>query len=274
MAAVRYQVSLAVGFVAVLSTATAWSMTPVRLNGPLVQHGDVSPTSLQISPDGNYVLYIADQEVDGADEVFVVPITGGTPVKLNGTLPNTAKVINANFTPDGQRITYHANQDSVPNIELYGTSIGGNPIKLNGTLTPIGNVGNTQFTADGRVIYVADQDTASVLEIFTAPVTGGESIKISGPMISGGDAQIVPADFENGIAIYVADQEVDQRMELYGAAIDGSAQWKLNGVLQSQGNVNSKGVRVTPGSTRVVYLADELQDEVYELFSVPAAGTV
>lgn len=91
-------------------------------------------------------------------------------------------------------------------------------------------------------------------------------------MISSGDAQIVPSDFENGIVVYVADQEVDQRMELYGAAIDGSSHWNLNGTLQSLGNVNSKGVRVTPGSAHVVYLTDKLQDEVFELFSVPATG--
>lgn len=272
MAALRYHVCLAFGFAAFHATSPAWSTTPVQLNGILVQNGDVSATSLQISPDGNFVLYIADQDIDGADEVFVVPITGGTAVKMNGALPSTAKVTNADFSPDGQRIVYHANQDNVPNIELYGTSISGSPIKLNGTLTPIGNVGTTQFTADGRIIYVADQDTATVLEVFAVPIVGGDSIKLNGPMISSGDAQLVPADFESGIVVYVADQEVDQRMELYGAAIDGSAQWKLSGVLQSQGNVNSKGVRVTPGSTRVIYLADELQDEVHELFSVPAAG--
>ena len=82
----------------------------------------------------------------------------------------------------------------------------------------------------------------------------------------------MPSDFENGVVIYVADQEVDQRMELYGAAIDGSSHWNLSGTLQSLGNVNSKGVRVTPGGAHVVYLADKLQDEVFELFSVPATG--
>ena len=173
MAAKRYHVCLAFGFAALQATSAAWSMTPVTAQRRrLIQNGDVSPTSLQLSPDGNFVLYLADQDVAGADEVFVVPITGGAAVKMNGTLRSTAKVTNANFSPDGQRIVYHANQDNVQNIELYSTSVGGIPIKLNGALPQFGNVGTTQFTIDGKVVYVADQDAETVLEVFTVPIAG------------------------------------------------------------------------------------------------------
>ena len=41
----------------------------MKLNGPLVTGGNVS--SQQISPDGSLVLYLADQNADNVNEIFV-----------------------------------------------------------------------------------------------------------------------------------------------------------------------------------------------------------
>ena len=46
-------------------------MEPVRsrLNGPMVGNGDVA--SFEVSPDGARVAYLADEDVDGVNEIFV-----------------------------------------------------------------------------------------------------------------------------------------------------------------------------------------------------------
>ena len=56
-----------------------------KISGSLPMDGDVSP-GFRISPNGNSVLYIADQAADGVDELFRVPVDGGTPVKVSGDL--------------------------------------------------------------------------------------------------------------------------------------------------------------------------------------------
>ena len=56
------------------------------------------------SPDGLYVIYVADAEVAGRNELYSVPVTGGPPVKLNAGLVNGGDVTNFAVTPDSQYV--------------------------------------------------------------------------------------------------------------------------------------------------------------------------
>ncbi|MFW6256020.1 MAG: TolB family protein [Candidatus Sumerlaeota bacterium] len=81
-------------------------------------NGDVN--SHRVSPDGKYVVYLADQNTNGRDELFVVDLDGdSTPVRVNPALDADENVLNYAFSPDGQYIVYHADQD-IDNVwELY-----------------------------------------------------------------------------------------------------------------------------------------------------------
>jgi len=62
--------------------------TPTKLNGALAAGGDVnSDLDFVVSPDSTRVIYRADQDTNDVFELYSVPIDGGTPTKLNGTLP-------------------------------------------------------------------------------------------------------------------------------------------------------------------------------------------
>src|SRR5439155_9878102 len=115
--------------------------------------------SLNFSPDSQTVVYTAKQNVDEVYELFSVPITGGTPVRLNAPLVPGGDVVDsppgysvpANtfmITPDGTRVVYRADQDTNDVIELYSVPIGGGtPVKLNGPLADRGPcVGADQYT--------------------------------------------------------------------------------------------------------------------------------
>ena len=56
----------------------------IRLNEALTSFRDVS--DFEITPDGQHVVYLSDQEVDERHELYVVPIAGGEIRKLNGEL--------------------------------------------------------------------------------------------------------------------------------------------------------------------------------------------
>jgi len=94
-------------------------------------------------------------------------------------------------------------------------------------------------------------------------------------LAAGGD---VNSDFlispDSSRVVYWADQQVDDIYELYSVPLAGphSAGVKLNGALVAGGNIFCEGYQISPDSSRVVYLADQQTDEVFELYSVPLAG--
>ena len=93
---------------------------PFRISANQVLFGDVN--NFQISADGSRVVYAADQNTDGVNEIFSVPITGGSPVRLNGNLVTTMLVapmglgwccadqntdnVFKSAQPDGSRVVY------------------------------------------------------------------------------------------------------------------------------------------------------------------------
>ncbi len=248
---------------------------PTKLNVSLVLNGDVASTSLQFSPDGLAVLYLADQEVDGVFEAFMVSSSGGVPRKVNDALIAGGDVVGAQFSPDGESLVYRANQELTSSVELYSAPRDGSslPVKLNGPLPMQGQVGTLQFLADSsRVIYSADQAAASVFELFSVPLAGGIAVRLNGGLVNGGDAFLVGAERTGELVIYVADQDVDQVMELYAATADGEMWWKLNQPLTAGGDVDLKGVRTAADSSRVIYLADANVDQAFELFSVASTS--
>jgi Tol biopolymer transport system component len=131
---------------------------------------------------------------------------------------------------------------------------------------------HVQITPDGsRVLYVADQDTDDVLELYSAPIGGGASpIKLNGALVSGGDVAANALFIAYRIApdstrvVYVADQEADGLEELFLVPLDGSlVPRKLNWPLVGTGVLS---LEITSDSRRVVYQATE-RPQVTELFA-------
>jgi Tol biopolymer transport system component len=217
--------------------------TPTKLNGPLTAGGDVGSRDADpflISPDSATVVYYADQEVDETNELFSVPIDGGTPVKLNSALPSGGSVETRiihpfRITADGSRVVYTARGETAFAIDLYSVPIGGGtPVKINGPLVPGGNVGTPTNLKDpfvttpdgGTVVYHADQETNDMSELFWVPVAGGAATKINDPLPAGGDVDDSSGSLkvwvtpDSSVVVYVADQETSTIPEVFGRALD------------------------------------------------------
>ncbi|MEZ5404668.1 MAG: hypothetical protein R3F23_00435 [Verrucomicrobiia bacterium] len=143
----------------------------VKLNGPIVP----SPLFLPcvISLDSSRVIFNTDQTADDVFELYSIPIAGGPTTKLNGPLVSSGDVLTGfEISPDGQRVIYRADQDTNNVIELYSVPIlGGNTTKLNGPLVAGGLVYPISpipyvHPAGGPIIYVAEQDTDNVRELY------------------------------------------------------------------------------------------------------------
>jgi Tol biopolymer transport system component len=266
-----------------LITAMLWAPLPlqaatnIKLSGAMPAFGDVS--SFQISRDGRYAVYLADQDTDEVPELYSVLLGGGPPVRLNPILPPGRAVASFQISPDSRRVVYRADQDSVNVVELYSVPIGGlaASIKLNGTLGINDDVIDFQISPDSsRVVFLADHDTIffNVVELYSVPIEGPVTAvkKLNKTLVANGNVAGFRISPDSNWVVYGADQDKDGATELYSVPIGGpdSDGLKLNKGLVLNGSV--KEGLISPDSSRVVFLADQDTVGVQELYSVPIRG--
>jgi len=150
--------------------APAGPASPVKLNPSLVADGDVRP-GFVLAPDGSRVIYRADRAADERIELFSSRVDGGATLTLNDALPPGGEVLERlRLSPDGKQVFYAADQRSDDVFELFAAPIErakGSRL-LSGPLTPGGDVGVFEPLLDGNIVYLADQDTDGVVELYLA----------------------------------------------------------------------------------------------------------
>lgn len=253
----------------------------LKLNEPLARPigGDVE--GFVVSPDGTRVAYVADQDSDDVFEIFSVAADGsGSPVKLNVPLTGALDVyaFDLAFSPDGARILFTVLEYFVEARLWSAPSDGSLPAKELGEA-----YGHVIAPAGARVVALGDFQTEGEFGLFSLPIDGsGPPLRLNAPLPPGGSVRVFDElcviTRDGATVLYVAEQDVDGRDELYAAPIDGSAPpTKLNGALVAGGDVGLPGPMGMPmgigAGDRVVYVADQEQDERYELFSVPLDGS-
>jgi hypothetical protein len=185
----------------------------------------------KISPNSAYVVFVADREQTGLNELYSVPITGTAPLKLNPPLATGGDVRSFQITPDSQYVIYIADQEVDNREELYRVPIGGGTaVKLSGALAAGGNVVNFRIDPNNqRVVYRADQQTNEVFELYSVPIAGGAFVKLNGSLVAGGDVRdFFQIDPLSNRVVYIADQATDGLNELYSVPIAGGSATKLN----------------------------------------------
>jgi Tol biopolymer transport system component len=78
-------------------------------------------SNLRFSPDSQSLIYI--EETEDSARIFRLPVTGGTPVEINGPSAGgfLVDVDEANYTPDGNFVIYVGEQTVEGNDHLYST---------------------------------------------------------------------------------------------------------------------------------------------------------
>jgi len=127
--------------------------------------------------------------------------------------------------------------------------------------------------SSGNVVYLADQNTVGVFELFLT----SSGVKLNPPLVSGGNVISFALTPDKNSVVYIADQTTDEVFELYQVNIaTPGVSVKLNGTLIPQGDVTN--FAITLDGTSVVYLADQRLDQVFEvfrvLFATPQASTL
>jgi len=158
-----------------------------KLNGRLVGGGDVATSDsrhsfLQFTPDGTEVVYAADERRDGTIELFVAPLDASrSSRRVSGLIEDGGDVAPGfQLARDGPRVVYAASRRAGGALELFEALLSGGPARrLDGPMVAGGSLLSTSTGAlfeiepDGKaVVYVADQDTDGIFELYESPLTG------------------------------------------------------------------------------------------------------
>ncbi len=249
-----------------------------RLNGNLPAGGDV--LDFAITPDGSSVVYRADQTVDDVVELYRTILSNGANSKLNPDYAGSQDVDAFVILPNSSGVVYRANQDTPTVKELYRQLFATPSTNDRLILPPLGagqDVQQFAVTANStNVVYQAKRPLVTdPSQIFVAPAAGGGgSIQVNDVLTPGGAVTDFALTPDGLSVVYRADQDTDETYELYRVPLTAPGpgnSTKLNGnLLPAGGDVTT--FAVIPGSTGVVYIADQNTDDVFELFRTVFGG--
>ena len=232
----------------------------VKLNGTLP--GDADVDSFRISPDSSRVVYRADQETEGVNEIYSVPIQGGTPIRLNHEMEVYKfgvidQVHSFAISPDSSTVVYEGtwvNYTDIPSEisfevnELFAVPISGTVGVEEKLWSP------SHFSMD-------------------IPVGYPERFPLPGDLaLSAANHPICDMEFNQASSILVFQPEYPSSnvCDLWSVPIDDSGSDERLTELDIFAGGEVHRYQISPDDNRVVYSQDP--NGITELYSVPIEG--
>ncbi|GAB4431372.1 MAG: hypothetical protein OHK0015_17780 [Chloroflexi bacterium OHK40] len=164
-----------------------------------------------------------------------------------------------------------------PTLALAGARTLNGPLALGMQIEPVERLDvrfgrsllpGYQFTPGGDVLFLADQTTSGVIELYRAHANGSTPTRLSALLAPGGN--VIEFATTATHAVYLADQRVDETYELFSVPLTGGEPALLNSLLVPGGDVTS--FVLSPDGSTVIFRADRDEDEIFDLFSAPLTG--
>lgn len=265
----RRTLGIALLALAALSVPAPARGASVPLNAPLVAGGDVS--GFQLSPDGRYAVYGADQDADGVDELYSVALAApGVGVKLNVSLLPTEHIVIVQISPDSARVVYGIYFGS-GGERLYSVPIGGPAsagVQLNDPRTAPSVTKAIEISPDSqRVLCVGFAGPPNIFALFSVPIGGPASaaVQLSAPLAANRGISSPQISPDSRRAVYGVQRPNSEFFDLYSVAVDGTGAPQLL-------ILGASDFRISSDSRRVVALSYNEYIGGSELGSVPIEG--
>jgi Tol biopolymer transport system component len=247
--------------------------TIIKLSDTMTPGGNV--LDFAVSPDGRTVAYLADQDVDGTDELYTVPIRGGAVVNISQLAPaNRPNVLEFKWAPNGNRIAYRAKDLFTGltggNIVLFTNDPSGNSLAPVSIAPSLGqDVREFAWSPDSlQLAYTANVSGFSEqLDLFTTSPIISNNIKLTSSLPNFTDVNNIAWSPNSLLISYLADVRVIDINELF--VVDPSnppvgAPVPISGTLITGGQVVEYAW--SPDSDLIAYRADQIVDDQFELF--------
>lgn len=245
-----------------------------RLNGDFLEEGG-NVESFRLSPDGERVVYRADQSADEKFELFSVPITGGAAVRLNQELVPNGDVFDFQISPDSNTVVYRSDAIFADVKEIFKAPIiGGNSTKVNDSIGLNFNVSNFLFSADSQyIIYTTEVLGITNIGLYSVALSSNtvthlnQEAPLNLPSEEGRRFLISP---DSKRVVFIAS-DGNFRTGLHSVLLTGGSVERLSSPPQDQGQLGF--FRIVSDSKTVVY-TESLNNSGINLFKVPIDGGV
>ncbi len=146
--------------------------TPLRLT---TDPGDDSSPAW--SPDGRFVAFCRDSK--GRSGIYLVPSLGGYERRLAGEDPSITSWVTLDWSPDGKLLAVSGRSSPLRPYSLYLLSVESGEKKQ--VTSPSSGPGDflPAFSPDGKTLAFTRSNALTRLDIYTIPVQGGKSSRLT-----------------------------------------------------------------------------------------------
>lgn len=225
-------------------------------------------SNFEITGDSRYVVYISDQEIDGKFELYRVPITGGTPVKLSVEIGLSGDVNDFKITPDGLRVVYRYAPISGIEPRLRSVLINGENTRT--ILGFVKSANDWEINPQGtQVVYLANSNISNIDRLYSYSFENAARREIS---LAGDTLQRVKK-FKigpQGMRVYYSARRNGNTFEtLFSSSIEDGTSPRTHTIELAEYSGDIIDFAVDPTNTYVVYSQVSPANVGQKLFSVP-----
>lgn len=206
--------------------------TPIDLTPALPPTAEIR--QYDITPEGSYIVFIADLAADDRTEVFVVATEAGATIAGTGSpLPDGKSTFSLELAPDGKHVVYTANPNNA--YELFSSPVPPTPTgatRLNPALDSSEQIIGLAFTPDGsRAIFAANPTSPSGYQLYSALLDGSApavpllDTPLGGEVYDVAYSALVTPDSTR--LVFRRFSDAWPTLDLYVVPVDGSASDEL-----------------------------------------------
>lgn len=225
------------------------------------------------SPDGSVVVGMTDGDSPTAFSTSLtrpVPTERGLPAPAGSTMPELV------FSPDSSRFAF-TQRAANGTTELFGAATRGHALarRLDGPPVTGAAHGLVIDPLSACVFYLASS-AGHTAELFRSPLDGSLPPEVRNePLVVGtsvsGSVRSFSLSPDGQRLLYLADQAFVNVIELYSVSSNGGPAVRLSPTLGTGEDVQE--ARITPDSTRAVFVADEVLDGRDNVYVAPLDGS-
>jgi Tol biopolymer transport system component len=223
--------------------------------------------STQLSPDGGWLLYRSGAVQGNWRALFSVPVTGGTPIQLNGAPADGEGVRGFQISADSQYVLYQQGPRDSEDLRSFRVALSG------GTPVPFPAAWRWIHTSpDSRWYVYGIQGESSGTDIYSVPVEGGTPVKLNLLMPRGSAVAWTQISLDSRTVYYATSKDAGGGMP----PIDGFYQVPIEGgeareVMGGDGRIPAFEFSFLPESQISFAEADYDGDGRYALYAYPPA---